>query len=121
MTEDQLAHFKQMLLDEQKRIQDDHAESLGGDRDQPEEEAAGELSDADPNDMADEAANLFDREREMATSDNTHRILGKIERALQKMDEGTYGLSDIDSVPIPIERLEALPYALTTVEQEDSV
>jgi len=121
MTKSQLAHFKQMLIDEKTRIESDRAGLVAGDRDESEEEAAGELSDYDPNDIGDAASNLVDRERDMASTDNMNRILGKIERALKKMDEGTYGLSDIDSVPIPIERLEALPYALTTVEQEDSV
>ena len=39
----------------------------------------------------------------------------------QKIEDGTYGLSDMDGTPIPVERLEALPYALTTVEQEDAI
>ena len=119
MTEDQLAQFRQRLLDEKKRIEDDRAAYVSDDRDQSEEDQAGELSHSDPNDPADEATNLFDRERNFAAEDNMGRILAKIERALQKMDEGTYGLSDIDGAPIPVERLEALPYAATTVDQEE--
>lgn len=121
MTEDQVAQFRQMLLDEQARIEAERAETVNTMRGDSEEEGPGELADYDPNDPADEATNLFDRERGMAAGDNMSRILSKIERALQKMDEGTYGLSDVDGAPIPLERLEALPYALTTVEQEDSV
>ena len=85
-----------------------------------EEGRPGELADYDPNDPADEASNLYDRDRSRATIENADRILGKIARALQKMDEGTYGLSDVDGTPIPLERLQALPYALTTVAQEES-
>jgi RNA polymerase-binding transcription factor DksA len=121
LTPEQLARFKQMLLDQKKEIEADRAAYVGDQRSDSEEEAASELSDYDPNDPADEATNLFDRERNMAADDNMTRILGKIERALQKIEEGTYGLSEIDGTPIPVERLEALPYALTTVEQEDSV
>ncbi len=121
LTGEQLAEFKKMLLDERARIEAERADYRGEEASDSEEQESGELSDVDPNDPADEASNLFDRERMMAATDNMGRILGKIERALQKMDEGTYGLSDIDGVLIPIERLEALPYALTTVEQEDSV
>lgn len=121
MTEDQVAQFRQMLLDEQARIEAERAETVNTMRGDSEEEGPGELADYDPNDPADEATNLFDRERGMAAGDNMSRILSKIERALQKMDEGTYGLSDVDGAPIPLERLEALPYALTTVGQEDSV
>ncbi len=119
MTQDQLAQFKQVLLDEKARVEAERAAYTGPDRDQSEEDEAGELSHSDMNDPADEATNLMDRERNYAAEDNMGRILGKIERALQKIDEGTYGLSDIDRTPIPIARLKALPYAATTVEQEE--
>jgi DnaK suppressor protein len=44
--------------------------------------------------------------------------LSNIERALQKIDDGTYGLSDGSGAPIPIERLEASPEALYTLEEQ---
>ncbi len=119
MTEEKLAHFKKMLLDEKTRIEAERASYVQSDRDESEEDNAGELSHSDANDPADEATNLMDRERNFAAEDNMGRILAKIDRALQKIDEGTYGLSDMDGTPIPDARLEALPYALTTVEQED--
>ncbi len=121
MTTEQLSRFKQALLDEKARLEAERAVYAGDDRTDSEEDAAGELSHSDVNDPADEATNLFDRERDRAAIGNMERILGKVNRALEKMDEGTYGQSDIDGTPIPLERLEALPYALTTVDQENSV
>jgi DnaK suppressor protein len=44
--------------------------------------------------------------------------LRNIERALQKIDDGTYGLSEGNGTPIPIERLRASPEALYTVEEQ---
>jgi DnaK suppressor protein len=44
--------------------------------------------------------------------------LSNIERALQKIDEGTYGLSDASGKPIPAERLKAFPEALYTEEEQ---
>lgn len=44
--------------------------------------------------------------------------LSNIERALQKIDEGTYGLSDGSGKPIPIERLEAAPESIYTLEEQ---
>lgn len=41
-----------------------------------------------------------------------------IDRALAKLDEGTYGYSDISGLPIPITRLQALPHALRTIAEE---
>ena len=46
--------------------------------------------------------------------------LSNIERALKKIDEGSYGLSDGSGAPIPIERLEASPEALYTLEEQAS-
>jgi DnaK suppressor protein len=46
--------------------------------------------------------------------------LTNIERALQKIADGTYGLSDGSGAPIPIERLEASPEALYTLEEQRS-
>jgi DnaK suppressor protein len=43
--------------------------------------------------------------------------LTQIERALQKIEDGTYGLSDISGEPIPRERLEAMPEAVQTVSE----
>jgi DnaK suppressor protein len=48
---------------------------------------------------------------------NDHRI-GDIERALQKIAEGTYGLSDESGAVIPEARLEAMPEAVFTVEEQ---
>jgi DnaK suppressor protein len=44
--------------------------------------------------------------------------LNNIERALQKINDGTYGLSDASGAPIAIERLEASPEALYTLEEQ---
>jgi DnaK suppressor protein len=44
--------------------------------------------------------------------------LSDIERALQKIEDGTYGLSDASGAPIPIARLEAIPEALYTLEEQ---
>jgi DnaK suppressor protein len=46
--------------------------------------------------------------------------LAQVERALAKMEEGTYGLSDVSGRPIPKERLEAMPEAIDTVEERAS-
>lgn len=46
--------------------------------------------------------------------------LRAIERALEKIDEGTYGLSDASGDPIPKARLEAMPEALFTIKEEEA-
>ncbi|MBV9848416.1 MAG: hypothetical protein JO250_01895 [Armatimonadetes bacterium] len=119
ISDDQMAALKQQLLDEKARLESERDAYRGDDRSDTEEGETGDIADYDPNDPADEASNLYDRDRNRATVENANRILAKIGRALQKMDEGTYGLSDVDGAPIPLERLQALPYALATVAQEE--
>ena len=47
--------------------------------------------------------------------------LERIERALEKIEEGTYGFSDKSGAPIPRERLEAVPEALCTLSEEQAL
>ncbi len=44
--------------------------------------------------------------------------LAHVDRALRKIEEGTYGFSDVSGDPIPRERLEAVPEAIFTVDEE---
>jgi DnaK suppressor protein len=45
--------------------------------------------------------------------------LERVDRALKKIQEGTYGVSDVSGQPIPRERLEAIPEALNTLSEEE--
>src|SRR5262249_35570620 len=47
--------------------------------------------------------------------------LAIVERALKKLEGGTYGLSDVSGRSIPRERLEAIPEAICTLEEEDAL
>src|ERR1700694_666632 len=44
--------------------------------------------------------------------------LEQVVRALSRIDAGTYGVSEVSGKPIPIERLEAVPYAATLVDEQ---
>jgi DnaK suppressor protein len=46
--------------------------------------------------------------------------LAHIERALKKIEEGTYGMSDASGKPIPIERLQAIPEAIYTLDEQQA-
>jgi DnaK suppressor protein len=48
---------------------------------------------------------------------DTERLI-TVERALRKIDEGTYGISDVSGEPIPIERLNAVPEAIYTLAEQ---
>ena len=74
--------------------------------------------DMTENDSGDMSRSLFTREVDATVEEQVGRRLQHVERALQKIEEGTYGLSDESGEPIPKGRLEAVPEAIRTVEEQ---
>jgi RNA polymerase-binding transcription factor len=68
-------------------------------------------------DFEDEANLISEREAELDENDRDRKELAQVQRALERIEHGTYGLSEVSGKPIPIERLEALPYATTLVDE----
>ena len=64
-----------------------------------------------------DAQKLAMLENEDALVDRSRKRRADIERALQKIEDGTYGLSDVSGEPIPRERLEAVPEAIYTASE----
>jgi DnaK suppressor protein len=69
-------------------------------------------------DSGDESQYLFEREVDATLGQQFGQELKDVNRALEKIEEGTYGLSDRSSEPIPRGRLEAIPEALYTIEEQ---
>jgi RNA polymerase-binding transcription factor DksA len=65
---------------------------------------------------AEQGSDTFEREKDMAILEQLERDLAEIEAALQRLDEGTYGIDEVSGEPIPRERLEAYPAARTSIE-----
>lgn len=63
------------------------------------------------NHMADIATETFEHEKDLALEMNLRRQLRATGEALRRMDEGSYGICANCGEEIPLERLEALPYA----------
>ena len=70
---------------------------------------SGEVSFDEEN--ADAGTFTFERERDLSIENNVRDLLGKIDRALARMDDGTYGVCSRCGKPIEKARLKALPYA----------
>ena len=73
----------------------------------------------------DHANEIEDLAQDLAITDNDRSLSSQlgpqlitIDRALAKLDEGTYGFSDVSGLPISIERLQACPQALGTMSEE---
>jgi len=70
--------------------------------------------------MEDDAQDLAQGEVDGTIDAVEEQRLRAIERALAKIDEGTYGLSDLSGDPIPKARLEAMPEAVLTIQEEET-
>lgn len=71
--------------------------------------------------QADLGTDDFDRTINMELTEREYNILRQIDRALEKMEENTYGVCDISGEEIPVARLEAVPYATMTVKAQDKL
>jgi DnaK suppressor protein len=70
---------------------------------------SGEVSFDEEN--ADAGTFTFERERDLSIENNVRDLMGKIDRALARMEAGTYGICSRCGKPIEKARLKALPYA----------
>ncbi len=76
-------------------------------------------ADEDPVDPGDPAGDLFEAELDEGLRRRLQAELEAIERAERRIAEGTYGLSVQSGQPIPDARLEAVPWAERTVQEEE--
>ena len=84
------------------------------------EQQMNEQSDAGAVEFEDDSQRLDTLERDGALVAREVDRLDRVDRALEKIQDGTYGLSDISGEPIARERLQAVPDALYTLEEERS-
>jgi DnaK suppressor protein len=104
-------HANKLLRQERQRIESELAElrsATGGD---------GELSHVDQH-TADAGSELFEDERAQSMIERLEHELEAVERALKRVQDGTYGVSIESGEPIPDARLEAVPQAERTVEEQ---
>ena len=111
----------QEFVDSQKQRLIDLRDELARVRDGLEEDERGleggenEFTETDSGDMS---QSIFDREMDATLEVQTKRRLKEVDRALKKIEEGTYGICDDTGEEIPRGRLEAIPEAIRTVEAQ---
>ena len=91
---------------------------MRGGLEEDQRERAEDEGDMTENDSGDMSQSLFTREVDATVEEQVERRIRHVERALQKIEEGTYGLSDDSGEPIPKGRLEAVPEATRTIEEQ---
>lgn len=113
-TKAQLEEFKKRLLE----LRDQHKHAFDG--------TASDVKTPDgargvSQHHADEGTDDFGRTISIQVTSQELSVIKQIDRALEKIDEGTYGTCDISGDEIPLKRLEAIPYATMTVAAQESM
>jgi len=110
---------EQFVSQQRERLQEVREELLRIQRGMEEDEQdRGESEGDTQTDSGDISQSIFDREMDATIGGQVGKRLEDVERALEKIGEGTYGLSDESGESIPQGRLEAMPEAIRTVEEQ---
>jgi len=109
MNEQQRNYFRQKLLDWRDDILKEAKETLQ------------HLQDENQNhpDLADRASSETDRSIELRARDRQRKLIAKIDAALGRIDDGTYGYCEETGEPISLKRLEARPIATLSIEAQE--
>lgn len=106
-----LEHFRKLLLERRRRI-------LGTVQGMEEEALKASDQDFSVDHMADHGSDNFEQDFTLSLVESERRELFEIDRALQRMEHGTYGICEGTGEPIPRPRLEAIPHARYSVEYQ---
>jgi DnaK suppressor protein len=110
-----LDHFRELLLRKRGEISGNVVEIEGETLKKSRLDASGDLSSM-PIHMADLGTDNYEQEFALGLMDGERRILHEIDAALQRIQEGTYGICEGTGELIPRARLEAQPWARYCVD-----
>ena len=109
MNERQLEYFKQKLFDWKEDILRESRETLSHLQTDTENHP----------DIADRASSETDRSLELRTRDRQRKLISKIDDALRRIEDGSYGYCEETGEPIGLARLEARPIATLSLEAQE--
>ena len=109
MNERQLEYFKQKLLNWKEDILRESRETLSHLQSETENHP----------DLADRASSETDRALELRTRDRQRKLISKIDSALRRLEDGSYGFCEETGEPISLKRLEARPIATLSIEAQE--
>lgn len=109
MNERQLEYFKQKLLNWKEDILRESRETL----------AHLQAETENHPDLADRATSETDRALELRTRDRQRKLISKIDEALRRIEDGSYGYCEDTGEPIGVARLEARPIATLSLEAQE--
>jgi DnaK suppressor protein len=109
MSPPQLAYFRRKLLEWREMLLTESDETIRNLRNE-------QWREPDPNDRASRES---DASLELRTRDRYRKLIGKIDAALRRIDDGSYGYCEETGEPIGLARLEARPIATLSLEAQE--
>jgi DnaK suppressor protein len=109
MNERQLEYFKQKLLTWKEEILRESRETVAHLQKETENHA----------DLADRASSETDRALELRTRDRQRKLISKLDQALRRIEDGSYGYCEETGEPIGLARLDARPTATLSLEAQE--
>ena len=109
MNKRKTAAFKKMLLQEKTVLEKQYKDLEEGNLLASQSDFSGEMPFEE--EYAASGTTTFERERDLSLSENVKDILKRVSEALDRIENGTFGICEMCGSPIPEERLQALPYA----------
>jgi len=109
MNERQRAYFRRMLLTWKDELLDESKSTIAN---------LQEDTVSQP-DLADRATSETDRALELRTRDRQRKLIAKIDEAVRRIDDGTYGYCEETGEPIGVSRLMARPIATLSLEAQE--
>jgi DnaK suppressor protein len=114
----ELNDMRKQLEQERQELQRQAAEIEESSFGTPQSELSGEVSFDE--EYADAGTATFERERDLSLTNNIRDLTEKIDRALERIDEGAYGLCERCGKPIEKARIKALPYATLCIKDKQA-
>jgi RNA polymerase-binding protein DksA len=111
---------RKRLLAERERLEQELHEIMERTAASADTERVSEMSSYDDH-PADLATETFEREKDLALESNIQDLLDKVNTALEKIEEGTYGVCDSCGVDINERRIDALPWASLCRDCQDRI
>jgi len=109
MNDRQVEYFRRKLTDWKSSILEGNSDTIKG------------MQEGTRNipDVADRASEETDRALELRTRDRERKVVSKIDQALRRIDDGSYGYCEDTGEPISLKRLEARPIATLSLEAQE--
>jgi DnaK suppressor protein len=118
-TKKELIEIRKQLQEERGALERQAAEIDEGSFGTAQSDLSGDVASFDE-EYADAGTATFERERDLSLSNNIRDLIEKIDRAMERIEEGTYGLCERCGRPIEKARIRALPYASLCIKDKQA-